>query len=134
MATDDETKPSGGQPLTADALAASDLDAQIFERQIKPLITADVIDEHRRTPIGFHSLELERILVYLRRQPQTGKYVIVCTQRDAEWAIGELSGVRGTGPRVVGDERYPSLEAAEHGVFLRRLEALDLQPAGGADR
>jgi hypothetical protein len=123
-----------GEQPAADALAASDLDAQIFEQQIRPLVTADVIEEHRRTPIGFHTLELERILVYLRRQAQAGKFVIVCTKRDEEWAIGELSGVRGVGPRIVDDERYPSLDSAEHGVFLRRLQALGIAPQGGTGR
>jgi hypothetical protein len=113
------------------ALAASDLDAQIFEQQIKPLVTPEVIEEHRQTPIGFHSLELERILVYLRRQAQAGKYVIVCTQRDREWAIGELSGVRGVGPTITSDERFASLTSAEHGVFLERLRALGLAPLKG---
>jgi hypothetical protein len=115
-----------GDNPTANALATSALDAQIFEDQVKPRVTPELIDEHRRTPIGFHSLDLERVLVYMRRQPQAGKFVIVCTKRDEEWAIGELSGVRGSGPKIVDDERFPSLSSAEHGVFLRRLEAFGL--------
>jgi branched-chain amino acid transport system permease protein len=116
----------GDQPA-ANALASSALDAQIFEDQVRPRITPELVEEHRASPIGFHSLELERVLVYMRRQPQVGKFVIVCTRPDTEWAIGELSGVRGIGPKIVDDERFASLPSAEHGVFLRRLKALGFE-------
>jgi hypothetical protein len=96
--------------------------------QLSALVTPELIDEHRRRPIGAHSSELERVLRHLRRQPTAGKYVLVCTRRDAEWAIGRLSGVRGIGPEIAGDERFGSLAAAEHGVFLKRLAALGLTP------
>jgi hypothetical protein len=35
-----------------------------------------------------------------------------------------LSGRRGEAPRVLGDQRFPSVTAAEHGVFERRLQRM----------
>jgi hypothetical protein len=39
----------------------------IFETEIVPRITAEIIEEHRATPVGKHSDELERVLTYLRK-------------------------------------------------------------------
>jgi hypothetical protein len=111
---------------TPDLQAAADLGGRLLADQLPALVTPELIDEHRLRPIGAHSPALERVLRHLRRQPTAGKYVLVCTRRDAEWAIGRLSGVRGVGPEIVGDERFGSLAAAEHGVFLKRLAALGL--------
>lgn len=119
---------------TADLVAAGELGERMLTEQVGALVTRDLIEEHRRNPVGFHSPDLERILRHLRRQPTAGKYVLVCTRRDEEWAIGELSGVRGVGPRIVGEERFSSLAAAQHGVFLRRLEALGAMPGEGPAR
>ena len=112
----------------ASAQTTRALDEQILHEEIGALITPEVIEEHRRQPIGFHSDPLERILVYLRRQPQAGKYVVVYTVRDREWRIGRLSVTRGVAPEVVAEDRFTSLEAAEHAIFLRRLADLGLMP------
>jgi hypothetical protein len=117
--------PVAAQP-TPDVAAAAEIAARLLTEQLEALVTPELVEEHRRNPIGFHSPELERVLRHLRRQPTAGKYVLVCTRRDAEWAIGRLSGVRGVAPEIVDDERFDSLAAAEHGVFLRRLAAFGL--------
>jgi branched-chain amino acid transport system permease protein len=89
-----------------------------------PLVRPDLIEEHRDHPRGQHSADLERILHYFRSGPARGKYVIVCTKPHAEYCIGVLSGRRGDAPRVSEDERFPSVTAAEHGVFERRLQKM----------
>lgn len=94
----------------------------IFEREIKPRVTADIIREHRERPIGHHSDDLERVLLHLRSHHRTmqGKYILVCTVPHEEWRIAELSGRRNE-PPVLLDEIFNDRNAAEHGVFLRRL-------------
>lgn len=104
-----------------------EIDRRLFERWVKPLVTPEIIEEHRRSPFGFHSDGLERVLRYVRknRGGQAGQYVIVRTKPDKEWAIARLSGVRGV-PAEIGPDRFTSLASAEHGVFLRRLRDLGL--------
>ncbi len=91
---------------------------------IRALITDQLIEEHRRKPLGQHSDGLERVLNYFRRAPQAHKYVGICTRPWAEWRIGVLSGVRGVPPTILGDERFTSEDALQHGIFLRRVRDL----------
>jgi branched-chain amino acid transport system permease protein len=88
------------------------------------LITDELIEEHRRQPLGQHSDALERVLNYFRRAPQADKYIGVCSRPWAEWRIGVLSGVRGVPPTILDDERFSSEEALQHGIFLRRVRDL----------
>lgn len=108
-----------------------ELSQKILEEKIKPLITTEILEEHKKNPIGHHSDELETVLVFLRRwfNRTKGKYVLVCTKHDGwtgKWCIGEMSGVRGVPPKIFSDECFDSREAAEHGVFLKRLKLLGL--------
>jgi hypothetical protein len=114
--------------ITKEQDAYLDADDRLFEERVRPLITPEVIDEHRRTPIGKHSDELERILLHLRRHgnQMKGKRLIVCTKLHEEWCIGTHSGVRGVPPTVNREECYSSRLAAEHGLFLRRLRDRDV--------
>jgi branched-chain amino acid transport system permease protein len=91
---------------------------------ILALINDDLITEHRAKPLGQHSDALGRVLNFVRRMPQAGKYAIVCTRPWQEWRIGVLSGRRGIGPTISDDDRFTSLAEAEHGVFLRRVRDL----------
>lgn len=88
------------------------------------LIDDDLIREHAAKPLGQHSDKLERVITYFRSGAAAGKYVIVCTKLHEEWRIGQLSGVRGQPPTIVGDERFSSIDAAFHGIFLRRIREL----------
>jgi len=128
---------AGGGPLSAPAQQAfNELDEQIAEEEILPLINDELIAEHRENPIGAHSDNLERVLNYFRRQPMEEKYVILETEKFEEFYIGQLSGVRGERPEKLTeplssiDETeglpYPltSVEEAEHAVFLKRVDDL----------
>ena len=101
----------------------ADWDAKQRER-IRALITDELIEEHRRKPLGQHSDALERVLNYFRRQPQPGKYIVVATKPWEEYRIGVLSGVRGTPASILDDETFATEEEAMHGVFLRRVRDL----------
>ena len=91
---------------------------------LKTLVSDELIDEHRRCPLGQHSEPLERLLLYFRRQPQVDKYAIVAVEPFKAYRIVALSGHRGVAPRVVEDKTYGSQEEAYHGVFLRRVQDL----------
>ena len=97
-------------------------EAKIFELEIVPRINAELIEEHRRRPIGKHSDDLERVLIYLRKNhlSMEGKYILVCTKPHEEWCIAEITGQPDM-PPVLLDDRYDDRYQAEHGLFLRRL-------------
>jgi branched-chain amino acid transport system permease protein len=101
----------------------ADWDAKQRER-IRSLVTPELIEEHRRKPLGQHSDSLERVLNYFRRQPQPGKYIIVATRPWQEYRIGVLSGVRGQPATILDDETFGSEEEAMHGIFVRRVREL----------
>lgn len=105
------------------------VEEHIFETEIRHRITPEIIEEHRRRPIGKHSDDLERVLVYLRknRLEMAGKYILVCTKPHEEWRLATITGVPGE-PPVLDDELFGSRDAAEHGLFLRRLAERDLLP------
>ncbi|MFK2825302.1 hypothetical protein QYG89_06330 [Bacillus sp. B190/17] len=105
-------------------------DKYILENNIKPLITKELIEEHRKTPVGRHSHQLTMVLNYLRRNHEEikGKDLLVCTKPHKEWCLGEHPGKRGVPYKVFEDERFDSREAAEHALFLKRLKKLGLLP------
>jgi branched-chain amino acid transport system permease protein len=92
--------------------------------RIRALITDDLIDEHRRKPLGQHSDDLERVLQYFRTRPVGGKYVGVMTQPWVEYRIGVLPGVRGQVATILDDEVFSTEEEVLHGIFLRRVRDL----------
>jgi hypothetical protein len=109
---------------TRDKAVYLDIDRRIFETKIKPLITKELMDEYKLNPIGKHSEQLDVVLNYLRRhhEQMEGKYVILCTEPHKEWHIGEHPGVRGKHPKIFWEESFDSREAAEYGLFLKRLQ------------
>jgi len=111
----------------------------ITRTYVLPLLTdpdskARIIAEHKENPIGVpgkggnaaigHSDDLSRVLDKLRRAPMTGKMVRVCVDPHKGYIIGICSGVRGQPVELLQDETYPSEEACEHEIFIRRVENL----------
>ena len=118
----------GGEALPEEATEIDDKDALYFRRfdkmqrdYLKTLVCEEVIEEHRRKPLGQHSEALERLLLYFRRQPQVDKYAIRREHFNGPHKIVAFSGKRGTSPRVVEDKEYETIEEAYHGVFMRRV-------------
>ena len=110
----------------------------ITRKYVLPLLTnpeklRQLIEEHRANPIGTapangkpvnqHSQELQTVLDKLRRQGMAGKYVTVCAKLHEDYRIAICSGVRGK-PLEFLDETYSSEEAAEHAIFLKRINDL----------
>ena len=64
----------GGEALPEEATEIDDKDVLYFRRHdmmqrdyLKTLVSPEIIEEHRRQPLGQHSEALERVLLYFRR-------------------------------------------------------------------
>ena len=103
-------------------------DERILETRIRPLVNKELINEHRKKPIGEHSPELISVLNFFRRHHEeiAGKYLIICTKKHEQWCLGEHPGERGKPYILFEDECFDSREAAEHGLFIKRLKKYDL--------
>jgi hypothetical protein len=110
----------------------------ITRTYILPILTDKIrrkaiIDEHRDNPIGKpgsagkagvgHSEDLQRVVDKFRRAPMAGKYVLIQQQAHADYRIGIASGVRGKPVKILA-KSYPTQEACEHAIFLKRVKDL----------
>ena len=91
---------------------------------LQPLITPEVIEEHRRCPRGQHSDALMRLLNYFRVASLVDKYALMVDAPFKCYHVIALSGVRGVPPRRVDDKTYSVLDEAYHAVFLKRCQDL----------
>lgn len=121
----------GGEMLPEEATETKDKDMLYWRRYdkmqrdfLKTVISPEIIDEHRKCPLGQHSEPLERLLLYFRRAPLPDKYAISVIEPFKAYRIVALSGQRGVAPRVVEDKIYATQDEAYHGVFLRRIQDL----------
>ncbi|GGC77081.1 branched-chain amino acid ABC transporter permease [Chelatococcus reniformis] len=121
----------GGEMLPEEATETKDKDLIYWRRYdkmqrdyLKSLISPEIIEEHRKSPLGQHSEPLERLLLYFRRAPLADKYAITVVKPFQAYRIVALSGQRGVAPRIVEDKVYPTQDEAYHGVFLRRVQDL----------
>ena len=121
----------GGEMLPEESTEIKDKDIVYWRRYdkiqrnyLKTLISSELIEEHKRSPLGQHSEPLERLLLYFRRQPLVDKYAIEVIEPFKAYRIVALSGHRGVAPRIVEDKVYASQDEAYHGVFMRRVQDL----------
>ena len=91
---------------------------------LKRLISPEIIEEHRRQPLGQHSEALERVLLYFRRSKMEDKYALQAAGSKAPYKIIAFSGARGVSPRLVDDLEFTTLDEAYHAVFMRRVHDL----------
>ena len=115
-------------------MSAADKALPYYERfdralraQLKPLVTDEVIAEHRTNPLGERgpqSEALRRLLNYFRRLPQGGKHVVVAVEPWRQYRLGVLSTVRGEPAKVLDAPVFATEEEALHGVFLARVRDL----------
>ncbi|MGH7988182.1 MAG: hypothetical protein ACREQX_18095 [Candidatus Binataceae bacterium] len=88
---------------------------------LRPLITAELIAEHARDPLGDHSDALKRVLNYIRRTELDGALVVICTEPFKEWRVARLATTREQAP-AFDNRRFTSEAEAMHAVFLMRVE------------
>ena len=91
---------------------------------LRTLITPALIEEHRASPIGQHSDELERVLNYFRRAPLDGKYALFEMEANRTYRIVDTAGLDGGEPEDVDGEVYTDKNDALHAIFLMRVRAL----------
>lgn len=106
-----------GSQEELDALVAERFHARRIEA-LRPLITVELVEEHRRAPLGPHSDALQRVLNYLGLFPIDGKLI---TEHDgSRWFVCRLAGFPALrAERVAGP--FESEAQALHEVFRRRL-------------
>jgi branched-chain amino acid transport system permease protein len=121
----------GGEALPEEATEIDDKDELFFRRfdkmqrdYLKTMICPEIIEEHRRRPLGQHSEALERVLYYFRRSPMEDKYALHHIAATGRYRIIAFSGKRGVAPRIVEDKEYATIEDAYHGIFIRRIHDL----------
>ena len=121
----------GGEALPEEATEIEDKDVLYFRRHdmmqrdyLKTLVSQEIIEEHRRQPLGQHSEALERVLLYFRRAKLEDKYALRKAGPHGPYKIIAFSGVRGVSPRLVDDREFTTLDEAYHGVFMRRVHDL----------
>ncbi len=104
----------------SESLAAFD---RATRQRLAPLLTDDLIEEHRRRPVGPHGPALAMVLNYFRRAAMQDKLAVFAIRHFEDYRIVALSGRRGVLPRWASDEHYGSLDEASHAIFLMRVAA-----------
>ena len=112
--------PSGNQVMNRDLLYYERYLATQRERA-RGLVRENIIEEHRRKPLGHHSDDLARLAFILSNGPHAGRYAVRVVELFRAYQIVRLSGSRGVPPAIVDQIRYASPEDAYHAIFLRRI-------------
>ena len=89
--------------------------------EIRQLITAALIEEHRRKPLGQGSDALERVKNFFSRPPSYALYSRVPMR---EWQLIRVPVTPGTPPTPCDDTVYRDEMEAYHAVFLRHCADL----------
>lgn len=116
------TAPPADRQLLAYARFMDELKAQL-----RSVVTEDLIEEHRRRPLGQHSDGLMRLLNLFRRAPA---YALYSRTPCREYQVIRLPVLEGAEPQALDDIIYTDQNEALHAVFLRNLE--DLMRSAGA--
>lgn len=98
------------------------------ERDLRPLVTRELILEHRRNPSGgdrTHSPELTLVLNFIRSLAGGDKDFVYAARPYEEYAIGRMRG-RGNAVDCSDPLRFARKEDAMHVVFVRRLHRAGL--------
>jgi branched-chain amino acid transport system permease protein len=91
---------------------------------LRTVISDEIIEEHRKRPLGQHSEPLERLLLYFRTAPLKNKYVIKRDGISHKFRIARLSGEQYAPLKEISQVEYETSNEAYHEVFLRRVREL----------
>ena len=97
---------------------------QRLRAHLRTLITPALIAEHRASPLGQHSDDLERVLNYFRRSALAGKYALFELEPDRTYKIVIFGDRSGGLPEDLDGTIYSDKNEAVHAIFLRRVDAL----------
>jgi hypothetical protein len=112
-------------------------DVAILDRRVRPLISTELIAEHREDPLAEHGhgAALTEVLHFLRRNPDPSRprYLLLKSGAPPNWQIAARGPHHDSPVLPVDDVRYPTRAAAEHAVFLRRLNDYGLSDGRGRE-
>jgi branched-chain amino acid transport system permease protein len=118
------------EAFEAEATALQDRDVLVEDRfnrmqrlYLKSVLSDELIEEHRRQPLGQHSEPLARLLMYLQRSA-ANRYALKRDTRDGKYRIIRLSRIRGVAPELADDAVFDTVEEAYHGLFLKQVREL----------
>ena len=97
-------------PADRDQLAHT-LFTDKLKARLRVLITEDLIEEHRRQPLGQHGDALERVLNFFRTPP---RYALYSSKPCREYRVIKLPIVGGRPPHPIDDEIYTDENEAMH--------------------
>ncbi len=114
---------------TAEAVAAR---RREIERGLAELVTPELVEEHRRQPVGRHSPALAWVLAYFRQAPTDGKLVVHARRPDdasagpgpLPFSLLRLSGRPGVPHEPAAGEGFATEHDALHAAFLDRVAEL----------
>ena len=84
----------------------------------------DLVEEFRRNPGGPHSAELALVVNRLRLGPLGERFIIVCTRRGREWAVGRMPSARGQPVELLAGRVFDDYDDAVREVFRLRWRAV----------
>ena len=113
-------------PADRQLLAYARFNAEL-KAQLRALVTADLIEEHRRRPLGQHSDALMRLLNVFRSAPA---YALYSRTPCREFQVIRLPVTAGAQPTPIDDIIYTDQNEALHAVFVYNLA--DLMRSAGA--
>lgn len=76
--------------------------------------------EFRRTPLGHHSPQLQRLLRVFRTMPVPGKHALLRIDHARAWVLVEFNGKKGEPLTVHRDRVFTDWNDAEWAVFRTR--------------
>ncbi len=91
--------------------------------EIDPTRT-DLVEEFRQNPGGPYSPELTLVVNRLRLGPMAQRYLLVCTKRGREWAVGKMPTERGRPVEFLEDLAFDDYHEAAREVFRLRWQAV----------
>ena len=113
--------------MSSDRLRRHNLIPLLIYTGLRGLVTEDLIEEHRRRPLGQHSDGLMRLLNLFCRAPA---YALYSRAACREFQVIRLPVPEGSEPQPFDDIVYTDQNEALHAVFLCNLE--DLMRNAGA--
>lgn len=110
-----------------------DREAEVYRRfterakeHFSRLVTSELIEEHRRSPLGAKSPALLHLLDLMRQAPLRGKLAVFAIEPGRSYQVIRLSGQSGVPNDTTDPARFATEDEALHEVFLRRLAELGL--------
>lgn len=102
----------------------------IFKELIEPRLSSALLEEHVRDPFGPHSVDLDIVLAFFRRNPGRTPVLVAVVSGDGQYQIGEVPRARGEPIKVDSSVEYSSEEEVDHAVLRRQIAAYTESPFG----